>query len=202
MAKGGRRYARDARGRFASVGATARGGRLAKASGKRATVTAKAKGGIPGTVGRSRKPAAAKPAKVSAEQRAIATKMKKSVASKNVQATRILQKMAAKDGYAGSVRDLTAGRTMAGSTGRWSDTGRGNNMSATRSRDMMINRSPSPALITAAVSAASAGRVSQRRLDAVLKASGSDYGTINKGYDKAVSTAKSSLRARNRSRRR
>jgi hypothetical protein len=48
MAKGGRRYARDNRGRFASVGATARGGRLRTAAGnKRATVTAKAKGGKP-----------------------------------------------------------------------------------------------------------------------------------------------------------
>ena len=41
MARGGRKYARDARGRFASVGATARGGRLKKASGKRATVKTK-----------------------------------------------------------------------------------------------------------------------------------------------------------------
>lgn len=54
MAKGGRRYARDARGRFSSTGATARGGRLSTASGKRrATVTAKAKGQAPaGTIGR------------------------------------------------------------------------------------------------------------------------------------------------------
>jgi hypothetical protein len=44
MARGGRRYARDNRGRFASVGATARGGRLRTAAGnKRATVTVKAK---------------------------------------------------------------------------------------------------------------------------------------------------------------
>ena len=42
MAKGGRKYVRDNRGRFASVGATARGGRLKTAGGnKRATVTAK-----------------------------------------------------------------------------------------------------------------------------------------------------------------
>jgi hypothetical protein len=33
VAKGGRRYVRDNRGRFASVGATARGGRLKTASG-------------------------------------------------------------------------------------------------------------------------------------------------------------------------
>ena len=51
----GRRYVRDNRGRFASTGATARGGRLATASGnKRATQTTKiAGGGRPaGTVGR------------------------------------------------------------------------------------------------------------------------------------------------------
>jgi hypothetical protein len=61
MARGGRRQPRDARGRFSSTGATARGGRLSTASGKRrATVTAKAKGQAPaGTVGgRRRKPSA------------------------------------------------------------------------------------------------------------------------------------------------
>lgn len=54
MARGGaRRQPRDARGRFSSTGATARGGRIKKASGKRATVTAKAKGQAPaGTIGR------------------------------------------------------------------------------------------------------------------------------------------------------
>lgn len=53
-----RKYARDNRGRFASVGATARGGRLRTASGgKRATVTMKAQG--PG--GRISKPRGLKP---------------------------------------------------------------------------------------------------------------------------------------------
>jgi len=49
-----RRYTRDNRGRFSSVGATARGGRLATASGnKRTTQTAKLSGGGPkGTVGK------------------------------------------------------------------------------------------------------------------------------------------------------
>ena len=58
MARGGRRQPRDARGRFSSTGATARGGRIAKASGRRATVTARAKGAAPsGTIGgRRRKP--------------------------------------------------------------------------------------------------------------------------------------------------
>ena len=58
MARGGRRQPRDARGRFSSTGATARGGRIAKASGRRATVTARAKGQAPsGTIGgRRRKP--------------------------------------------------------------------------------------------------------------------------------------------------
>lgn len=60
-----RKYTRDNRGRFASVGATARGGRLATASGnKRATQTAKLSGGGPkGTVGKPKglKPGAMKP---------------------------------------------------------------------------------------------------------------------------------------------
>jgi hypothetical protein len=63
MAKG-RRYVRDNRGRFASVGATARGGRLKTAAGnKRATVTATAKGGGNGTVSKPKglKPGAIKP---------------------------------------------------------------------------------------------------------------------------------------------
>jgi len=64
MAKGGRRYARDNRGRFASVGATARGGRLKTAGGnKRATVTVKAKGGGNGTIAKPKglKPGTLKP---------------------------------------------------------------------------------------------------------------------------------------------
>lgn len=64
MARGGRRQPRDARGRFSSTGATARGGRLSTASGKRrATVTAKAKGQAPaGTIGRRRgKPSTPQP---------------------------------------------------------------------------------------------------------------------------------------------
>lgn len=64
-----RRYTRDNRGRFASVGATARGGRLRTASGKkRETQTAKIKGGAAsGTIGKANgsrpkvKPAASKP---------------------------------------------------------------------------------------------------------------------------------------------
>lgn len=60
-----RRYTRDNRGRFSSVGATARGGRLATASGnKRATQTAKLSGGSPkGTVGKPKglKPGSIKP---------------------------------------------------------------------------------------------------------------------------------------------
>lgn len=57
----GRRYVRDRRGRFASVGATARGGRLTNLSGKRyerRTMTATARTGVlrPGAI---RRPAAA-----------------------------------------------------------------------------------------------------------------------------------------------
>ena len=67
----GRRYARDNKGRFASTGATARGGRLrTEAGNKRATQTAEISGGRPkGTIGKPKglkpgaiKPAAAKPA--------------------------------------------------------------------------------------------------------------------------------------------
>jgi hypothetical protein len=58
----GRRYTRDNRGRFASVGATARGGRLrTEAGNKRATRTMQAEGGPRGTIGKPRglKPRAA-----------------------------------------------------------------------------------------------------------------------------------------------
>ena len=47
-AMAGRRYVRDNRGRFATVGATARGGRLATSAGnQRATVTGKIEGAVP-----------------------------------------------------------------------------------------------------------------------------------------------------------
>jgi len=61
-----RRYTRDNRGRFASTGATARGGRLRTAAGnKRATQTTKLSGGkASGTVA---KPKGLKPAKVKAK---------------------------------------------------------------------------------------------------------------------------------------
>jgi hypothetical protein len=63
----GRRYVRDNRGRFATVGATARGGRLATASGnKRATQAGRIEGAVPsGTIRpgrRSAKPEAVAPA--------------------------------------------------------------------------------------------------------------------------------------------
>lgn len=74
MAKGGRRYARDNRGRFASVGATARGGRLKTAGGnKRQKVTAKAKGGGSGTIAKPKglKPGTLKPKpKIAAQAKA------------------------------------------------------------------------------------------------------------------------------------
>jgi hypothetical protein len=54
-----RSYARDNRGRFASTGATARGGRLATASGnKRATQTTRIAGGGKGVISANRKPSA------------------------------------------------------------------------------------------------------------------------------------------------
>lgn len=68
-----RRYTRDNRGRFASVGATARGGRLRTAAGnKRATQMEKLAGGRPaGTVGKPRglKPGAIQSKAGSARQR-------------------------------------------------------------------------------------------------------------------------------------
>lgn len=75
-----RKYSRDNRGRFASVGATARGGRLRTASGKkRETQTAKIKGGgASGTIGKPKglkpgakaAPSAATIAQVGREKRA------------------------------------------------------------------------------------------------------------------------------------
>lgn len=137
-------------------------------------------------------------AKVSAEQRAIATAMKKAVRSKNVQATRILQKMAAKDGHGGSVKSLTTGGRMA--SNRWIpnplNRQRGNEMSAERGRDLAYDRGPSRRLIRAAVEAVAAGRVSNRRLDLVLQASGNDYMTLNQGYEKAVARARTQQQQR------
>jgi hypothetical protein len=58
-----RRYTRDNRGRFSSVGATARGGRLRTAAGnKRATQTERLAGGKPAsTIGKARPRVQAKP---------------------------------------------------------------------------------------------------------------------------------------------
>jgi len=79
--RSGRKYVRDNRGRFATTGATARGGRLKTASGKkRATQTVKAKtggkpaGAIKGKI--KRDPGAAKPA--AAKPAAAKTKLKRS----------------------------------------------------------------------------------------------------------------------------
>jgi hypothetical protein len=60
----GRRYVRDNKGRFASTGATARGGRLrTEAGNKRATRTMQAEGGPRGTIGKPKglKPGAIQP---------------------------------------------------------------------------------------------------------------------------------------------
>jgi len=131
-------------------------------------------------------------------QKQIATELKKSVRTKNIQATRILQKMAAKDGHSGDIKSLTTRRQN--SSNRWSMTNRGNNLAARRSRDLMLDRAPSDALVNAAVGAASRGRVSQRRLSAVLKASGVDYGSYNKAYDKALGKSKVSQAKRRKAR--
>lgn len=78
-----RKYTRDNRGRFASVGATARGGRLATAAGnKRATQTSRISGSKPtGTLG---KPKGLKPG-------AISSKPKPQVSSARQAATERLQ---------------------------------------------------------------------------------------------------------------
>jgi hypothetical protein len=75
-----RRYARDNRGRFSSTGATARGGRLATASGnKRATQTKAIAAGKPaGTVG---KPKGLKPGAIKAKPQ-VAAAAKPSAASR------------------------------------------------------------------------------------------------------------------------
>lgn len=138
--------------------------------------------------------------KVSPAQRAIATEMKKAVASKNVQATRILQKMAARDGHGGDIRSLT--QTGQLNLNKWSalplNRQRGNAMSAERSRDMQFNRGPSRRLVRATMAAADAGFISQRRLDAVLNASGVDYFSVNKGYWRAVDRARAKQGQRRR----
>lgn len=76
-----RRYTRDNRGRFASVGATARGGRLRTASGKkRETQTAKIKGGAAsGTIG---KPKGLKPQSAKKLQTGIAVNRMRSINQK------------------------------------------------------------------------------------------------------------------------
>lgn len=78
-----RQYTRDNRGRFASVGATARGGRLRTASGnKRATQTAKISGGKP--AGAVAKPKGLKPS-------ASSSKPKPKVSTARQKATERLQ---------------------------------------------------------------------------------------------------------------
>ena len=85
----GRRYVRDNRGRFASkgAGATARGGRLKTASGKkRATQTMKASGGgVAGTIGKPKglKPGTIKPKpQVSSAQQAAKNAERKAAKAK------------------------------------------------------------------------------------------------------------------------
>lgn len=139
--------------------------------------------------------------KVTQEQRAIATAMKKSVRSKNIQASRILMKMAARDGHGGDIRGLTS-TVASNGRGGWkavpTRNQRGNQMSAEKSKDLMLDRAPSRRLVRAAIDAADAGRVSQRRLNAVLKASGIDYMAINQGYWRAVDSAKGAFSRRRR----
>ena len=78
-----RRYVRDNRGRFATVGATARGGRLATASGnKRATQTTELSGGkASGTIG---KPKGLKPGAIKAKPQASSARQRGDTASVNI----------------------------------------------------------------------------------------------------------------------
>lgn len=151
--------------------------------------------------GERRKAGKVSKGKVTEEQRAIATAMKKAVRSKNVQASRILMKMAALDGHAGDVRGLTS-TVASNGKGGWrpvpTRNQRGNQMSAEKNKELMFDRAPSRRLMQAAMNAVDAGRVSQRRLDAVLRASGIDYMAINQGYWRAVDQAKAALSRRRR----
>jgi len=76
----GRRYSRDARGRFSSSGATARGGRLGKQSGRRGSVKAKLPASRPGgtvTKGKTNKPATP-PKPAARKQRGIESRLERS----------------------------------------------------------------------------------------------------------------------------
>jgi len=96
-----RRYVRDNRGRFASVGATARGGRLRTAAGnKRATETKEIAGG---------KPAAAIKGKVKRDPAAMA-KASKPAASK---AERVLGRLTANAKRAAGGSDAKSARSSA-----------------------------------------------------------------------------------------
>ena len=167
--RGTNRLTRDNAGKITSVGgngATARGGRLRTAAGnQRATQTARAKGGaragvIKGRVTRNPGAMGKAGAKVSAEQRAIATAYKKRVNSRNILATRTLQRsVAAKHGLHGkyAIRDLTRTMDAPYSTASFMGTGRmaqplplrqqrGNPYSASRSKELGLNRGPTNTL--------------------------------------------------------
>ena len=135
-------------------------------------------------------------------QREIASTLKKAVRSKNIQATRILQRMAALDGHGGSVRSLTQSGSM--HLGKWTANPlrkqRGNQYSAEKDKDLVFDRGASRKLITAAMRSVSAGRVSQRRFDAVMKAAGLDYMGLNQAYERAILKAKSQHGSRRRRR--
>jgi len=203
----GRVYHRDRLGRFAPKGYSGQtGGRGARlkgpgkqraGGGKRQNLVGANDQAMKGTV---KKPRGSKPSPIkvtpSASQQQIATQMKKNARKKNVQATRILQKMAAKDGHGGSVKDLTQGRALG--SNRWSRTNKGNDMAASRSRDLMLDHAPSKGLQNAALNAASRGVVSRRRVDRVFRAAGLDYMGVNQGYDRAVRQAKAAQSKRRR----
>jgi len=110
--RSGRKYVRDSIGRFATTGATARGGRLKTKSGKkRATQTVKAKtgskpaGAIKGKI--KRDPGAAKPAVAATAKPAVAATAKPAVAATAKPA------VAKRRGAVGKISEAKAGRIVA-----------------------------------------------------------------------------------------
>ena len=108
-----RKYARDNRGRFASAGATARGGRLKTAGGnKRATQTKAIAGGKPGgTIGKNR---AAKPAAASvpASKPATRSRKKPTAAESRAKGLMPISEIRARQAAVGAAADATRTRRV------------------------------------------------------------------------------------------
>lgn len=107
-----RRYTRDNRGRFSSVGATARGGRLRTAAGnKRATQTEKLAGGKPaGTISKQAK-ATAKPAAPSPKQ-SSGRRRRPTAAESRANGLTPISEIRARQAAAGAARDASRTRRV------------------------------------------------------------------------------------------